>query len=167
MLPIHIGRYTWQTPRLDVSEDPVHQLLLYGYFMEEIGQQLGVSVRTLRWRNIPTFSTIGNWHLRQIISSINHRFPNGYRFIRGMLRSSGIHVQRDRVESILRLVDPIGARRQLARCIHQRRYTVAHANALWHIDANLKMAKWFIFILGVIDGYHILSAAPTTPQDHT
>lgn len=57
------------------------------------------------------------------------------------LRAKGINVQRAKVRSILRLVDPVGTANRWSNSIKRRRYKVPCPNALWHMDAHLKIVR--------------------------
>ncbi len=52
-------------------------------------------------------------------------------------------------------VNPVGvsSRWSQHRAIHRRVYSVAHPNALWHIDGNHSLCRWGFYIHGGVDGY--------------
>ena len=82
--------------------------------------------------------------------------PNaGYRLMRAYLCTQGVRVQECRVRSSLRRVDPSGVGRRWSRhrCIHHRRYSVPHPNAVWHIDGNMSLIRWELTVNSGIDGY--------------
>jgi len=62
--------------------------------------------------------------------------------ITAYLKAKGKIIQRQKVRRILSEVDPIGTARRWSNTIHRRTYKVPTPNALWHIDANLKLIRY-------------------------
>ena len=60
----------------------------------------------------------------------------------GYLRVHGIRVQRDAVREALRSVDPEGTANRWRQVIRRRTYSVYGPNALWHMDAHLKIVRY-------------------------
>ena len=50
-------------------------------------------------------------------------------------------------------VDPSGVCKHLRQSLHQRKYSVAMPNSLWHIDGLHRLIRWRIVIHGAIDGF--------------
>jgi hypothetical protein len=59
----------------------------------------------------------------------------------GYLSSQGIHVQRKRIRTTLSSVDPQSAAKRWGRTVNRRIYSVPTPNALWHMDAHLKLVR--------------------------
>lgn len=57
------------------------------------------------------------------------------------LKTKGICVQRKRVRKLLAEVDPVGTARRWSATIPRRYYRVPTPNALWHMDAHLKLGR--------------------------
>lgn len=57
------------------------------------------------------------------------------------LKASGINVQRQKVRETLEIVDPVGTASRWSRSINRRTYKVPNPNALWHMDAHLKLSR--------------------------
>ena len=71
----------------------------------------------------------------------------------GALRSRAIRVQRSRVRTLMRKLDPVGTALRWRGAIRRRNYSVRCANALWHIDENHKMIRCRFVVHTSIDGY--------------
>ena len=71
------------------------------------------------------------------------------------LSTQGVRMQEARVRASLRWVDPSEVMRRWSRhrCIHLSQYSVPHPNAVWHIDGNMALIRWGLFIHGGIDGF--------------
>ena len=90
----------------------------------------------------------------RLVNEIITMHPNcGEKSITGRLRSLGYHIQRERVRSSLRRIDPSGVERQVRRVLHRRTYYVKAPNALWHLDGYHKFIRWRFVIHGGIDGF--------------
>ena len=61
-------------------------------------------------------------------------------------------MQRFRVRSMMRRIDPVGTILRLNHAIYRRTYSVPHPNGLWHIDGNHKLITWRMVIHACIDG---------------
>ena len=85
----------------------------------------------------------------ELISTLTYSNPNlGERSIDGILHSSGIIVQRQRIRDALWSVDPEGVLLRLRRSLHRREYNVEATNSLWHVDEYHKLIRWKIVIHG-------------------
>ena len=60
----------------------------------------------------------------------------------GYLRASGHNVQTKRVRQTLDKVDPAACAERWSTTVKRRRYAVANANSLWHIDGHMKLIKY-------------------------
>ena len=113
----------------------------------------------LQKRNLQTrkrFSSMPEQDFIDLIRNLANEHPNsGYREIRSLLktRTPPVKIQRDRLQKILREVDPAGVARRWATTIRRRNYHVPTANYMWHIDTHHKLIRWKLVIDGCIDGY--------------
>ena len=73
--------------------------------------------------------------------------------IKGLLIAEGYRASVKRINTALRVLDPLGCAARRAGLIKCRTYNVAGPNALWHIDGNHKLIRWGFVIHGCIDGY--------------
>ncbi|KAF5281748.1 hypothetical protein FQR65_LT14543 [Abscondita terminalis] len=80
-------------------------------------------------------------------------YHEGYTMMQGYLRSHGLYLQRRRLRSLLNDADPIGTSKRWSTSIKRRTYKVTSPNALWHMDAHLKLSRWGFVIHGCVDGY--------------
>ena len=107
--------------------------------------------------NIPyegRFSNHSNEDLDNAVRSIKANHPNsGEVMLQGHLRAQGINVQRDRIRSTIRDVDPEGIEARRRFRIHRRVYSVPCPNYLWHIDGNHKLIRWGFVLHHGIDGF--------------
>lgn len=53
-----------------------------------------------------------------------------------------MRVSNFRIRAALKAVDPWGSEQRRWLVTHRRVYKVGGPNALWHLDANLKLVKW-------------------------
>ena len=93
------------------------------------------------------YNRIFDQQLDVLLHSVIHRYPNsGYRMMLAMghLRSMRITIQERRMRRAMIRVNPVGvsSRWSQHRAIHRRVYSVAHPNALWHIDGNHSLCRW-------------------------
>ena len=110
-------------------------------------QEYGISSRS-------RYSTISDSELEAVISSFVSSNPNlGERSVDGLLRSQGVVIQRQRLQDVMRAVDPEVVQLRLRRSLHRREYNVEAPNALWHVDGYHKLIRWKIVIHGGIDGF--------------
>ena len=147
-------------PSLPVNVDQVEMLRGIGYTWDEVANAIGVS-RTTLWRRLTEqnitlsrYLDISDFDLDQVISRIQHDFPNaGLVMIQGHLLSEGVHVPRQRVRESVARCDPIRRRLRWHQVLTRRSYSVPRPNSLWHIDGHHSLIRWRLVIHGGIDGY--------------
>lgn len=150
---------TFGRPRFCITREQLTDLRETGMTWKSIAKCLNVSERTLYRRveefNIrQEFSDISTAQLDEVLNGILSVTPNaGETYIRGSLRSRGIHVQRRRVRERLCELDPIGRAVRRSQAIPRRVYNVPAPNCLWHIDSNHKLISWRFVVHGCVDGY--------------
>ena len=101
------------------------------------------------------FTTMSDEDLTVIIKELSEKYVNsGYREMTAFLatRSPPIIVQFNRVNRLLRQVDPVGTARRWSLGIQRRSYHVPTANYLWHLDTNHKLIRWNFVVNGCVDG---------------
>ncbi|CAH0559355.1 unnamed protein product [Brassicogethes aeneus] len=148
-------------PRLQVTEEQLRLFCNEGYSASDIAKLLGCSksfvYKKLYQCNMfmrGRYSQISDDQLETHISEIHRRHPNaGHILVQSYLKADGIVLQRHRVRGVLNRVDPIGTASRWSQSIKRRVYKVASPNALWHMDAHLKLSRWGFVIHGCIDGY--------------
>ena len=148
-------------PRLEISKRQIECLRELHFSWTKIAELLGVSTKTLRRRreefqidDAEFWSTISDAELRDVMQEIMSIIPGiGQTRMLGALKSRAIRVQRSRVRTLMRELDPIGTALRWRGAICRRNYSVCCANALWHIDGNHKMIRWRIVVHTAIDGY--------------
>ena len=100
------------------------------------------------------FSDISDDDLIEIVRDIVRNQPHvGCSVVLGVLRSRGIHVQRDRCRSALAITDPIASALRWGAAVQRRTYSVPGPNSLWHIDGHHCLIRWRLVVHGGIDGY--------------
>ena len=146
---IHRGR-----PSLPIEESHIQFYVEYNFTVGQIADMFGCSKRTIERRMQQygirlreRYSTINDHDLNELISTLAYNNPNlGERSIDGILRSSGIIVQRQRIRDALWSADPEGVLLRLRRSLHRREYDVKAPNSLWHIDGYHKLVSIHIQI---------------------
>ena len=73
--------------------------------------------------------------------------------VQGHLRAQGINVQRSRMRSIIKEVDPEGVQARSRLPIRRRVYSVPCPNYMWHIDGNHKLIRWRFVLHHGMDGF--------------
>ncbi|XP_055357957.1 uncharacterized protein LOC129602819 isoform X2 [Paramacrobiotus metropolitanus] len=145
--------------RLFIPEDDLAGLRSEGFTVKDIARFYGVGVTTVKQRLAEAglnkkFSTISDADLDLLIAGILESFPNvGYRYIFGQLKTGGLYIQRRRILSSLRRIDPYGVANRYLTFVPRRVYSNPGPNALWHMDGNHKLVRWGFVIHGIIDGY--------------
>lgn len=119
----------------------------------KIASMFGISRRTmynirselgLTESQFPRFSVISDNDLKSIVSDIKQGMPDiGQSMLKGALESRGIYIPTTRLRDCLSEVDPINTALRWSLPINRRVYSVPHANALWHIDGNHKLIRYF------------------------
>ena len=136
-------------PQVEIGEHQLRYLIEQGFKIKDIAKIFGCSTRTIERRLVTfhisrTYSDISDSELDKLVSEINTLHPNcGEKSVSGRLRSSGYHIQRERVRSSLRRVDPSGVERRVRRVLHRRAYNVEAPNAnLPHIAHPSRHQLW-------------------------
>ena len=137
-------------PRFNIPRNQLACLLEKRFTIPQIGEILGVSVRTVRRRmteyNLSVsafYSELTDDQLDVIVGEIQAQFPTcGNRQMQGHLLARGIRVQQHRIREAQRRVDPTGSLMRRLRTIHRRSYHVNGPLALWHIDGNHKLIRY-------------------------
>lgn len=101
------------------------------------------------------FSTITDHDLDTIVKRFREVRPeSGIRYLIGFLRQKELRVQKERVVSSIKRVDPVGHLLHTQRpAIKRRQYQTSRPNAVWHIDGHHKLIRWGFVIHGGVDGY--------------
>ena len=138
-------------PRLQIPCENLRFLLEKNFKVAEIANIYGTSKSTIerRMKDLglsarAMFSSLSDEQLDEIISEIQHDFPNiGCKRMTGLLRARDVNVQQSRIRQSMRRVDPEGTllRALEINIIHRRRYNVAGPLSLWHIDGNHKLIR--------------------------
>ena len=134
-------------PRFAIAEDQLCSLLQVGFSVP----LLGTSVRTIRRRmeefglSVSDFySSISDNDLDGIVIEVLTHFPNsGYRMMAGHLRRHGIRVQQQRIRESLHRVAPASIAVRWNATLVRRIYSVTSPLALWHVDVNHKLIRYF------------------------
>eukprot|EP00762_Andalucia_godoyi_P001544 ANDGO_00308.mRNA.1 hypothetical protein len=149
-------------PRMDIDAHSIRSHLQNGLSFQAIAELYGISVYTVRRRcrelGISRWTRVSSTVLQASIQNVvsSHKGLRGASMVQDHLRSQGFVVQRSSVRSTLRIADPIGhATRSIQRYnrVHRGRYSVPGPCYLWHLDANLKLKRWGLYIHGCIDGF--------------
>ena len=154
-------RMTKGRPMLYISEEHLSMLLSFNFSPKAIANMLLVSEKTVRRRieefglqDMRDYSALTDTELDTItIEFVDSHPSSGQITYDGYLRGRGIRVQRQRLHSSLRRIDPRGVESRFRQILHRRRYQVAMPNSLWHIDGYHKLIRWRIVIHGGIDGF--------------
>ena len=145
-------------PAYYIEKDLIEQLRETGMTWIAILRFIGVSEKTLSRKRSELgveegFSDISDDDLdREITHTLELTPYSGEIYVWGSLKGKGIKVQRSRVRESLRRIDGIGSALRTRYAIYRRKYNVAGANHLWHIDSNHKlisrrlssMAVWMV-----------------------
>ena len=105
----------------------------------EIAHFYGISQMILYNRRVElglteNYTSISDSTLAEQVSSIKASMPeSGERMIQGVLHSCEIRVQCRRLRDAIHEVDPINTPLQWKPRIQRQPYSVAGANALWHL----------------------------------
>lgn len=148
-------------PTLPIEESHIKFYVENNFTVAQIADLFSCSKRTIERRMQQygirmreRYSNISDRDLMDLVLTLTYSNPNlGERSVDGILRSSGIVVQRQRVRDALWSVDPEGVLLRLRHSLHRREYDVEAPNSLWHVDAYHKLVRWKIVIHGGIDGY--------------
>ena len=132
----------------------------------QIAKCLNISERTL-YRRVEgfgineQFSNITNVELDELLRNVMAlTLRAGESYIRGSLRSRGIHIQRWRVRERLNILDPVGRAAGRSRAIQRRVYNVLTPNCLWHMDTNHKLISWRFVFHGCMTPFEVCDQQP-------
>ena len=140
-------------PRYDIRKEDIQFLLEQCFTVQDIADIFGVSKSTMHSRMqgfalsvTNTYSDMTEQELDHLIGQKISESPySGIQSMIGILRSSGYRVQRHKVISSMRRVDPVGVlmRKTMRNYqIRRRRYNVRAPKALWHVDSNHKLIRY-------------------------
>ena len=142
-------------PSFDISKERLELFLDYNFSIRKISEMLGASISTINRRLSiyglsisQTYSTLTDGELDAATLQLISQYPNcGYRRMIGLLRGIGINVglQQSRVRESMRRSDPEGIliRALQLTPISRRTYNVSSPLALWHLDGNHKLIRYF------------------------
>ena len=146
-------------PRIRIEEEQLRFLVESNFRTVDIASLFGCSRRTIE-RQIREyglsheFSSVSDSDLDRLVSSVVSVHPQcGEKSVTGRLRSLGYNVQRERVRSSIRRVDPVGVELRACSVLHRRQYRVHAPNSMWHLDGYHKLIRWNVVVHGGIDGY--------------
>lgn len=133
----YVGR-----PRVEITQEQIEVLRnRLDFRWADIARMFGVSTRTLNRRRqefgMPlgqehNFSNLTDAELDSIVREILSITPqSGIGLVQGALRSRGLRIQRRRVLSSLRRLDPVTSALRQSRTIIRRTYHVPGPNSLW------------------------------------
>ena len=117
-------------------------MILYAVILYDVNRRLSIYGLSI----LQTYSTLTDGELDAATLQLISQYPNcGYRRMIGLLRGIGINVQQSRVRESMRRSDPQGiliCALQLTP-ISRRTYNVSSPLALWHLDGNHKLIRYF------------------------
>ena len=135
-------------PRYIISLEQLVFLVESGFSVPQIGDLLGVSVRTVRRRMTEfglsiraRYSNLADHELDEIVHRVQTQFPMcGNSQMNGHLRSLGVCVQQSD-QGITAESCPAGAVIRRLHTITRREYSVHSPLALYHIDGHHKLIR--------------------------
>ena len=142
----HRGR-----PKFLINYSQLADMLQLHFKVPYIARLFGVSVRTIRRRMKDAglyvsdlYCTLSDAQLDEVVRNVFRQFPNsGYRMMAGHLRHLNIHVQQLRIRDSLHRISPPSLAVRWNETIVRRVYSVRSPLALWHIDGNHKLIRYF------------------------
>lgn len=146
-------------PCFVIPQETLEYFISKKFTIKEMSQLVGVSEKTIvnRMKEFgqsirQSYSDISDEELDELVKAKISEFPTiGYKSIMGHIESEGHRVQRDRLMSSVRRVDPVGVmfRNVFLKTyrIKRRVYNVRAPMALWHIDSNHKLIRYFNLFL--------------------
>ena len=140
-------------PSFYISKEQLELFLDYNFSIRKIFEMLGASISTINRRLSiyglsisQTYSTLTGGELDAATLQLISQYPNcGYRRMIGLLRGMGINVQQSRVRESMQRSDP----EEILICalqltpISRRTYNISSPLALWHLDGNHKLIRYF------------------------
>lgn len=148
-------------PRKNIPREYLENMLSLKVPISDIARSLGVS-RPKIYNAIQEygmvyegrFSSHSENELRDAVIGIKENHPNaGEVMVQGHLRANGVNVQRRRIRSTIKEVDPEGVQARSRLPIRRRVYSVPCPNYLWHVDGNHKLIRWRFVLHHGIDGF--------------
>ncbi|XP_072153189.1 uncharacterized protein [Bemisia tabaci] len=127
-----------------------------GMSWTEIAATLCVSRKTLynHCREIQLEERLSDAEVNEIIDELKAEDPrSGESYVGGEIRARGHHVSRERVRKLLRLKDPLGTAQMVQDKTIRKVYHVKGPNYMWHLDGNLKLVYYGIYVYGIVDGF--------------
>jgi hypothetical protein len=149
-------------PNIRIDYIKARDLLRSQLSLGKVASALKISTSTLRRLIVghpdlsPPAAQVSDEELRNIIRSLllnRELFGTGEVIVSGHLRAIGVKVTRDRVRSVLRILDQENAIDRRPNRLVRRVYKVKGPNYLWHIDGFHKLIHYGIVIHGCIDGF--------------
>ncbi|CAG2221929.1 unnamed protein product [Mytilus edulis] len=148
-------------PQFDIPLEQLKMFHDFGFTAKKMAQHFGCSTvlvyKRLKEEGISQrgkYTDISDQQLDEKIESIHSNHPNtGSVMMAGYLEADNIKVQRRRVRSSLRRIDPASCEKRCGKTAKRRTYSVPTPNHLWHIDGHMKLNRWGIATHGGIDGY--------------
>ena len=135
-----------------IEEEEIHQLSFLvenGFRINDIASIFLCSCHTIERRMVELsvrpsdFSVIADAELDRLVERIVSMHPQaGEKTVLSQLKSQGYKIQRQRVQDLIRRVDPIGLQVRSRRRLHRRVYRVRSPNSLWHLDGYHKLICW-------------------------
>lgn len=141
-------------PSFEIPEELLNYFFDNGFKIPTVATMMGVSVSTIKRRMSgyglsvsQTYSNLTDEDLGNAVREIQQEIPDaGYKTIGAVLLSKGHRLQRRRIRSSVKAVDPDGVlfRRLFLSVnrIHRRTYNVRAPRSLWHIDGNHKLIRY-------------------------
>ena len=154
-------------PKVLIDKEKLKALLEMGFNVSEIAAKglLGCKVHRNTISNFmkaehmvsprKRFSTLPDRELSAVIKILSDEHPNsGYREIGALLaRDPPIVVQMERLNRLLRTVDPVGTQKRWSLLLKRRVYKVPTANYLWHMDILWPLSRIFYFsYISILNG---------------
>ena len=98
------------------------------------------------------FTEISDSNLNAAVREIQEKHPNaGFEETRAYLKvSAGINIQRRRVRTAVRGVNPVGVATRWAARIRRRRYHSKGPNSVWHIDTHHALIRYKNMLLAPV-----------------
>ena len=145
-------------PETQIEKSQLLFLIEEGFKLNDIAMMYSCSRRTIERKlekySITRHQFVSDAELDTHVRSICSLNPFiGEKTVKGTLEYQGIHVQRQRLRSSLRRVDPSGLQTRVWGVLQRRQYSVEAPNELWHLDGYHKLIRWGFVIHGAIDGY--------------
>lgn len=165
LIPVYSSQihYTGKAgrPKIQIDFEQAQFLQQLNFSMITISNILLISRWTLNRRltennnaHYQRYTAMSDMELEAVMRDIyrNH-CHSGSIMMMGHLRSRGLSVQRDRVRTLLRNLDPASSARRYGYAAQRRVYSVPGPNYLWHVDGHHALIRWRLVTHGGIDGF--------------